>query len=66
MKTRGRGANKYGSEKCSPNQPGKTTGKQSTVTNTPKQTRPDSQLSLSTIADLRAKLIGFNQICGMI
>ena len=36
METRGRGANKHGSEKCSSNQPGKDTGKQSTVTNTPR------------------------------
>ena len=54
METRGRGANKHGSEKCSPNQPGKNTGKQSTVTSTPKQARPDSQMS--TIDDLKGKM----------
>ena len=54
METRGRGANKHGSEKCSSNQPGKDTGNQSTVTSTPKQARPDSQLS--TIDDLKGKM----------
>ena len=54
METKGRGANEHNSEKCSSNQQGKVTGKQGTVTSTPKQTRPDSQLC--TIDNLKGKM----------